>query len=275
MLILVNSKGQTIATLAEASDIPNQPTPPTPTPTPTPPSGIAPPPQAAAQGFTSLIKAMSDEFTAAPDIGFGTNGHKWNSNLWYEQPADPSQYSWDGKSVLTMDASKGNVSLCTMSHDASQVAAQQFGYFECYAALSNWSGPWLFSVAHARNQGGQCSEIDIMEFDNSTPTQAHQTLHRDTGGNDAWNQGKGDNQWNPAEIGNALRTFRKYGVLWLPTAVTFYVDDKETATMPPYASTAQPMFLIMDIWQGALLGGPEAPPLTAQFDWVRSWGPAP
>jgi hypothetical protein len=244
---------------------------PAPTPAPTPSPVIAPPPQAIQAKFTKLL--LGDEFDKTPDIGFGDTGHRWNAGLWYEPVMQRASFRWDGKSVLTLDASAGSVDISTMFHDTSGGQFFQYGYFETMLRCTNWSGPWLFSVGHARGQGGRCSEIDIQESDNSTPTQAHQTLHYDTGGQDRWNQGKGDNAWNPSEIGSCLGVWRKYGCLWTPSEVTFFVDDAKTTTMPPYDSTNQPMFLILDLWRGSLLPGtPEKAPLTLDIDWVRCWG---
>ena len=61
-------------TPGESSDPPPAPTP-TPTPRPTPP------PQAVTAGFTSLN--FDQEPGQTWDIGYGTDGHKWNAGMWW------------------------------------------------------------------------------------------------------------------------------------------------------------------------------------------------
>ena len=78
---------------------------------------LRPPPRAVSAGFSDLI--FAEEFDRTPDIGFGTDGHKWNAGLWWEPVPSPNALNVsDG--ILTITAGTNNdVNLCTQYHDAS------------------------------------------------------------------------------------------------------------------------------------------------------------
>jgi len=237
--------------------------------------GPQPPPQAVAAGFTKLIPGLSDEFTSAPDIGYGTNGHKWYSSLWYQPIAAPSAYTWDSKSILTIN----NATLCTMSRDFSAGTTETAGYFECLVRPTNWSATWLFDLAHAQNATNPCGEIDIFETDGNTPDMLYQTIHSNTGGGggapDQYNMGKGSNVWNPTTLPGAfVGTWQKVGCLLVPGQnVQMFYNDAPTVSMAPYPSTSHPMFYILDVAPGGIshTSGPAVGPVTMDVDWVRAW----
>lgn len=62
---------------------------------------VAPPVAALSAGFTRL--AFTDDFDAAPDIGFNTRGHKWNGGLWWQTLPDTASFTQTG-SVSTITA---------------------------------------------------------------------------------------------------------------------------------------------------------------------------
>ena len=241
---------------------------------PTPPP-IAPPPQAVAAGYTKLT--FDEEWTTTPDIGYGTNGHKWYAGLWYEAIPPSSCFQWDGKSVLTIVSPEASqINLCTLSHDTTQGASFQFAYMEAMLQCSNWSAFWFLSTAHAQGKPGTlCSEIDVVETDSGKPGTYWATLHLNTGSYggvpDQFNQGKGNGNLNPLSPGQVLGQWHKLGMLWTPSLLTAYFDDQPTTTIPPYSSTAQPNFLILDARGGGIVGGPTVPPVTTAIDWVRVW----
>src|ERR1700752_942513 len=80
-------------------------------------SSIAPPAQASNAGFSKLI--FDDEFDGPLDVGYGTDGHKWNAGLCWEKIPSSSAFSVN-EGVLTITASATQaVDLCTQFHDAS------------------------------------------------------------------------------------------------------------------------------------------------------------
>lgn len=60
-----------------------------------------PPAQASALGLTTLV--FDEEFVTSPDIGFATDGHKWNAGLFY-QTTPPSSCFTNALSVETITA---------------------------------------------------------------------------------------------------------------------------------------------------------------------------
>jgi len=234
------------------------------------------PPQAVAAGFTKL--AFADDFLMMPDIGYGTNGHKWNAGLWYEPVPSASCFSWDGKTVLTITSppGSGQINLCTLSHDTTTGQSFQTGYAEARVLCSNWSAFWFLSTAHAQGKPGLCSEIDVVETDSGKPTTIWQTLHSNTGGGggvpDTWTQGAGDGNLNPQTPGGTiLGQWHIFGVLWTASEIVFYCDNQKLASMPTYSSTNQPNFLIFSANPGGIVGGPTTPPVITEVDWVNFW----
>jgi len=88
---------------------------PTPIPSPTPP--IAPPPQAAKAGYTHL--SFDEECNTALDIGYGTDGHKWNAGLWWEAVPSPTSFNVKNGALTITATTSTNVNLCTQFHDYS------------------------------------------------------------------------------------------------------------------------------------------------------------
>lgn len=244
--------------------------------TPTPPSGPRPPKQAVAAGYSNLVAALSDEFLAAPDIGFNTAGHKWNAGLWYEAVPPTTAFTWSAAAGLTISGA----SLTSVAHDLSAGATATQGYFEFLATCSNWSAGWLFDMAHAKSGANPCGEIDVYETDQQNPDNVWQTLHSNTGGGggqaDVFNQGKGAGILNPTVGSLVIGGLRKFGCLWQPgKPVQMFLDDTPTVSMAPYPSTSHPMFLVMDCWPGGILhtNGPGTPPVNMTVRYVRTWGP--
>jgi len=62
---------------------------------------LTPPPLAVSAGFSNLI--FDEEFDLKPDIGFGTDGHKWNAGLWWEPVPSCNAFNVSD-SILTITA---------------------------------------------------------------------------------------------------------------------------------------------------------------------------
>jgi beta-glucanase (GH16 family) len=239
-----------------------------------PVEGLTPPPQAAAGGFGKLD--FDEEFKAPLDIGYGTNGHKWNAGLWWEPVAPTSAFRvQDG--VLTIT----NAELCTQYHDASGGTYFRGGYFEARMRCTDWSAFWLFCADRPRIFGNRVlrsnpltwtNEIDIIETDASTPNTAVTTLHRNTSSDGGVPDQQNANNNNRMPSDQTVAQWHTYGVLWTQTAVTWYVDNVQVCTVAPYASTWQPTQLILSAQPGGVNGGKSntVPPIT-QVQWVHVW----
>jgi beta-glucanase (GH16 family) len=242
-------------------------------------SSIAPPEQASSAGFSKL--AFDDEFgDGSLDVGYGTDGHKWNAGLWWEKIPSPSAFSVDG-GVLTITASATQaVDLCTQFHDATGGTYFKGGYFEAYMNCTDWSAFWLFCADRPHVWGNQVlpsnpmtwtNEIDVIETDGKFPNTAVCTLHKNTSGDG----GVPDqiNQPNNFPLNQKLLGgWHTYGVLWTTNQVTWYVDNIKVATTAPFQSTWQPVQLILTAAPGGVNGSPSTVlPPTTQVKWVRVW----
>ena len=144
----------------------------------------------------------------------------------------------------------------------------------------DWSSFWLFAavppLGHpviASDPKTWTNEIDIMESDPSTPAKVWCTLHS----NSSSSGGVKDQQNNPNYYpmpngGSIIGQWHTYGLLWTENALTWYVDNVRIVTLPSYASTWQPVQLILGVGPGGVNGGTSTVlPPTVQVDWVRVW----
>lgn len=255
----------------------------------TPVAAPTPPPQAVTAGFTELF--FADDFDAL-DLGLGTPGHKWNGGLWYETVPPSSDFS-ASNSILTITATAtSNTNLCTQHYDSTGGASGTpflGGYFEARMYCTDWSAFWLYRWKQPYTSNPPVSpsdpttwinEIDIIESDPGVnyANLAFCTLHKNTGGSggvpDEGNGGATD-QFPMPGGGKTVGEWHIYGVLWTQTAVTFFVDNIQIASFPPYPSTWQPVQLILSAQPGGVTGQSQStviPPITL-VDWVRVWEP--
>ncbi len=243
-------------------------------PKPTPSPSPTPPPQAVASGMTKL--RFDEECKSALDIGYGTDGHKWNAGMWYQAVPPTSDFSLNN-GVLTITDPNG-VNLCTQYHDASGGTYFTGGYFEAYMLCNDWSAFWLYCAAApthstiASNPLTWNNELDIIESDGGYPNVATTTIHKNTNGNggvpDLQNTNNVNTISNPPLIGQ----WHIFGLLWTQSQVTWYVDNVQVCTAPTYASTWQPVQLILGVGPGGVLGSASTvlPPVV-QIKWVRVW----
>ncbi len=67
----------------------------------------------------------------------------------------------------------------------------------------------------------------------------------------------------------------RYGALWLPDRVDWYIDGIKTATMPMPADMTQPMYVLVNLAVGGSWPGNPPPdmqfPKTMDVDYVRAW----
>jgi beta-glucanase (GH16 family) len=241
-------------------------------------SPIAPPAQALNAGFSKL--AFDDEFNGPLDVGYGTDGHKWNAGLWWEKIPSPRAFSVDG-GVLTITARATQaVDLCTQFHDASGGTYFKGGYFEARMICTDWSAFWLFcadrpfvwgNLVLPSNPMTWTNEIDVIETDGKFPYTAVCTLHKNTSGDG----GVPDqiNQPNNFLLNRKLLGgWHTYSVLWTTNQVTWYVDNIKVATTAPFQSTWQPVQLILTASPKGVNGSSSTVlPPTTQVKWVRVW----
>ncbi|MBV8101583.1 MAG: family 16 glycosylhydrolase [Verrucomicrobia bacterium] len=239
--------------------------------------GLRPPPLALSAGFSNLI--FYEEFDRTPDIGFGTDGHKWNAGLWWEPIPSRNAFSVSDSILTISSGTNPEVNLCTQYHDASGGTQFLGGYFEARMSCTDWSAFWLFCWDRATVYGDKVlpsnpltwtNEIDIVETDGGSPNSVWCTLHRNSSADSL-----PDEQNYPAQINlntSAIGAWHVYGLLWTQQSVTWFVDDIPVLSVPPYASTWQPVQLVLTAAPGGVNGSMSqtVPPIT-QIDWVRVW----
>ena len=235
-------------------------------------------------GFTSLN--FDQEPGQTWDIGYGTDGHKWNAGMWWYAVPPTSDFAVNNGVLTITGTSTAETDLCTQFHDYSGGTYFQGGYFEAYMSTTDWSAFWLFcadrpwvwgNLVLPSNPLTWTNEIDAIETDpgaayvNNVTTTIHENTSSDGGVPDVINP----NNNNTISDGPVEATWHIYGVLWTQSQVTWYVDNVEVCTYPTFASTWQPVQLILTAQPGGVNGSPSnvLPPIT-QIQWVRVWEPA-
>lgn len=247
------------------------------------------PAQAAAAGFRKLVYEY--EFTKL-DVGASEAGghHAWWTvpPLWERTPANwKTAYSQSGRDItLTTRAADGwpatqiisNISN-TSGRNEPENGSFLHGYFEANLRfdmpIGAWPAFWLFSSRHlATANPRDWSEIDIVEGQAHTPDRLYFTLHwwEDTHRN---HQNRQPDVRMPA--GFDPTQFHKYGLLWIPGEVVWYVDDHIVSRAPTWpVNDTDPVSIIISAqangWSKANnAAAGEARSISVQAAWVRVW----
>jgi beta-glucanase (GH16 family) len=180
-------------------------------------------------------------------------------------------------------AGQGNwTNMSTSSSSGLYYNAWTFGYIEISMkfnpAIGSWPGLWMLSEPLI--QGGTPEtggELDIFEWQSNTPTTGYGTVHVLSNGTDIANNGS-SNSW-AAPAGTNFANYNTYGVLWTPTAVSWYFNN---ALVETYSTTASPFYtvfngyapyaLIMSQQSGCNWTNPcsgQVTPLSMEVQWVH------
>ena len=112
---------------------------------------------------------------------------------------------------------------------------QTYGYFEAGMKLpsgtGNWPAFWLYAV-------NANAELDVMEEQNGSNTITG-TAHNNGAG------GAATGVTNT--IPNLTAGFHKFGVLWTPTTITWYVDEVSIGSVPTPSNLNSPMYMIANL----------------------------
>lgn len=159
-----------------------------------------------------------------------------------------------------------------------------YGYIEARIkapkGAGTWPAFWMLNTTIAKDPWPFSGELDVMEFKGSAPQITYGTVHyANAGGNHTWNGGTKDTMIDLSE------DFHRYGMLWEPDEITFFVDDNvihkvaRTTTgleFWPFGknrSGADPKFyIILNLAMGGHFGGAVDSGLssaTLSIDWVR------
>lgn len=149
---------------------------------------------------------------------------------------------------------------------------QRYGYFEVRARWSAGKGLWP-EIWLLPKGGGWPPEIDILEAHGDKPQVAYQSVH---------------SALPPTALTRTVRLegspqdFHRYGALWLPDRIDYYIDGIKTSSIPAPADMKPPMYFLVNLAVGGSWpGNPDAAtvfPATMDVDYVKAWkfvGPPP
>jgi hypothetical protein len=245
-------------------------------------AGAVPPPQAS--GYKLVFDDEFDSLDLSPD---GGGEHTWYEGVWFNRlHASLSDIS-AASSVLTLSWKRGmaapDTSIETLSRDGHNFHAWQYGYFEARmrwdVAKGAWPAFWLIPVEDAtglsiHNGRRESGEIDIFEGSGDNPHDYFGTVQR-------WVDGKraAANRENRYPVPNSVdySRFHIYGLLWVPGAVTWYLDNRPLHSEKTYdILDKQHYFLIFSMqegidWKPGAIEGLAKDTLALNVDWVRVW----
>ena len=128
---------------------------------------------------------------------------------------------------------------------------QTYGYFEITAELPTEAGTWpAFWMLPVDN--GWPPELDILEAYGNIPNQVHTAVIGTGSMADVWSQ-----------VDTSGGSHR-YGMMWTPYEISFYVDGVKTMSTPTPTELNDPMYMIANLAIGGLAGNPD-PSLISQF----------
>lgn len=256
--------------------------------------------------IASLDKTLlwSDEFTGA--AGAGPSSSNWTSTLgdgcnssagcgWGNGEAEAyaacaSKLDGNGNMVITASTPVGDPT-CTSnktwtSAKFTSLGKKHFtyGYFEARMKMPSGGGTWPAFWTLGSNIGTiswpRCGELDIMEYAGNNPGRTTSAVHyANSGGAHEYKSGQLETNTVLAD------SYHTYGMLWLPSEVTFTFDGRPVKTVkksdtgltywpfgPSANGTPPKQYVIFNLAMGGNYGGSIESSLTkATFtiDYVR------
>jgi beta-glucanase (GH16 family) len=166
---------------------------------------------------------------------------------------------------------RGNPALRNLAYSSGLITqrgrfVQQYGYFEARMRWTKGTGIWP-AFWLLRQDSHWPPEIDIMEAIGKKPYEVYSSTHSNTNPHDR-------SIVVPME-GRSPQDFHRYGALWLPDRIDYYVDGVKTTTLPTTPDMNQPMYMILNLAIGGHWpGDPDAAtpmPAKMDIDYVRAW----
>ncbi len=211
-----------------------------------------------------------------PDLGDGCNnpaGCGWGNNEAQSYAACANKQDGNGSMLITASTAAGD-STCTSNKTWTSGKFTSFGkkhfgygYFEARLKMPTGGGTWPAFWTLGTNintvSWPSCGELDIMEFAGNNPFVNTSAAHyRNPSGNHEYKMGALNNSVGLAQ------GYHNYGMLWTPTEVTMYIDDRQVFNVKkgdtgltnwpfgPNAQGADPkMYVIFNLAMGGSYGG--------------------
>ena len=185
------------------------------------------------------------------------------------KPLTPAERSVVQAAVRALTPDKANSALKDIAYGSGALNtrgkfSQLYGYFEVRARVPQgrglWPAFWLLP-----EDGGWPPEIDVVEVLGHEPNKVYQTLHSSAM----------PNQGAVTETMPSADGFHRYGALWTPTVVDFFIDGAKVGSTKTPADMHKPMYLTANLAVGgAWPGYPDAGttfPAHLDIDYVRAW----
>jgi beta-glucanase (GH16 family) len=142
--------------------------------------------------------------------------------------------------------------------------AQRYGYFEMRARWSGGKGLWP-AFWMLPQHGSWPPELDIMEAHGDKPSVVFQSKHSQ----------QEDSVTKRVAVPSDTGQWHRYGLLWTPKLLVFFVDGRETSRQSTPADANVPMYLLANLAVGGKWpGDPDGTtrfPATMQIDWIRAY----
>jgi beta-glucanase (GH16 family) len=226
--------------------------------------------------FNGAAGAAPNSANWTPDLGDGCNnpaGCGWGNNEAQAYAACANKQDGNGSMLITASTSAGDAT-CTSnktwtSGKFTSYGKKHFtyGYFEARLKMPTGGGTWpaFWTLGSNINTVSwpSCGELDIMEFAGNNPTVNTSAAHyRNSSGNHEYKMGALNNSVGLAQ------GYHNYGMLWTPTEVTMYIDDRQVFNVKkgdtgltnwPFGPNAQgvdpKMYVIFNLAMGGSYGG--------------------
>jgi len=145
-----------------------------------------------------------------------------------------------------------------------------YGYYETRLKLSPVAGGCVsFFLVDAPKYGPHEIDIEFLMNEswlaNPKAGKVHYTLHGPSG--------------HPSHVAdlpfNPTLGFHKYGILWTPGTIKWYVDGELSYTLnsADFNSSSTQVYIMANAWSGTKNwgGGPPAKISTSYYDWIKFW----
>ena len=262
-------------------------------------SSLTAPSQAANAGYTSL--AFNSDFSkglSLSNTGTGA-GYSWyNSGIWYESAATGASTPNNNNGVLNLPWNPGQsaptTTVATMASNGENNTSWTHGYIEVSMAFPPvtgiWPALWLenntatTSYVPTSSSVHDYGELDIMEWQSQIPNTFSGHIHDWTNASGSLKDAQNNNSNSTANFpsGTNLANFNTYGILWTPTQISWYFNNKLlfTATSSQYPEAfaqfnSGPMYLMLGNQTGTNWGGSGSVSPSAatnmRVQWVHIW----
>jgi beta-glucanase (GH16 family) len=223
------------------------------------------------------VMTFDDEFSGTTlDLTKWSTGWAWANGSGLNTSTYPNDEGLPGNIVVTGGVANFSVTKGPTPHRQKYGTAvmttngkfsQKYGYFEASIKLPPnangiWPAFWMVPGSFAWPP-----EIDIMEWHGSTPKINYMTLWWGTSSNPLYSDGT---YTAPAPLSDG---YHAYGMLWTPTAVTWYIDGVQRYTVTSNIPTVS-MYIILNADTGYAAMGPFATlPSVMSVAYVRAYAP--